>query len=102
MTDQYAVFGNPIAHSKSPLIHRSFARQTDQGINYTARLVAEDEFQAAADDFFSAGGQGLNITVPFKQQAYQYAARLTERARRAGAVNTLAMQGDGTVLGDNT
>lgn len=102
MTDKYAVFGNPIAHSKSPEIHRQFAEQTGQDLSYSKQLVAEDEFEAAADVFFANGGKGLNITVPFKQDAYSYVARTTPRARRAGAVNTLCLEADGTVLGDTT
>lgn len=102
MTDVYAVFGNPIAHSKSPFIHRQFAEQTGEDIAYTKQLVPKGEFEAAANAFFDQGGKGLNITVPFKLDAYSYAARLTQRARRAGAVNTLALQDDGTLLGDNT
>ena len=102
MTDKYAVFGNPIAHSKSPEIHCQFAEQTKQDLSYSKQLVAEDGFEAAADAFFADGGKGLNITVPFKQDAYSYVARTTPRARRAGAVNTLSMQADGTVLGDTT
>ena len=102
MTDKYAVFGNPIAHSQSPEIHRQFAEQTGQDLSYSKQLVAEDGFEAAADAFFAEGGKGLNITVPFKQDAYSYEARTTPRARRAGAVNTLSLQADGTVLGDTT
>ena len=102
MTDKYAVFGNPIEHSKSPQIHRQFAEQTGQDLSYSKQLVAEDGFEAAADAFFAEGGKGLNITVPFKQDAYSYAARTTPRARRAGAVNTLSLEADGTVLGDTT
>lgn len=102
MTDQYAVFGNPIEHSKSPAIHAAFAAQTGQDMTYDKQLVERDGFDAAADAFFAAGGRGLNITVPFKGDAYAYAARLTPRARHAGAVNTLALQEDGTILGDNT
>lgn len=102
MTDKYAVFGNPIAHSKSPDIHRQFAKQTGQDISYSKQLVAEDGFEAAANEFFASGGKGLNITVPFKQDAYAYVARTTPRARRAGAVNTLSLQADGTILGDTT
>lgn len=102
MTDTYAVFGNPIAHSKSPYIHRQFAEQTGEDMTYTKQEVPEDGFNAAADAFFADGGQGLNVTLPFKLDAYSYAARLTQRARRAGAVNTLARQEDGTILGDNT
>lgn len=100
--DDYAVFGNPIEHSKSPAIHTAFAVATGENIRYRKQLVDSDGFSSAADTFFAAGGKGLNITVPFKQDAYAYAARLTARARCAGAVNTLSMQDDGTVLGDNT
>lgn len=102
MTEKYAVFGNPIAHSKSPEIHRQFAQQTGQDISYEKQLVDEQGFDDAADAFFASGGKGLNITVPFKQDAYSYVARTTPRARRAGAVNTLSLQEDGTVLGDTT
>lgn len=102
MTDRYAVFGNPIAHSKSPLIHAAFARQTTQDMVYDKQLVDEKNFSGAAQDFFAAGGCGLNITVPFKLDAYAYADRLTERAQQAGAVNTLKKMPDDKVLGDNT
>jgi len=102
MTDKYAVFGNPIEHSKSPDIHRQFAEQTGQDLSYSKQLVAEDGFEAAANEFFANGGKGLNITVPFKQDAYAYVARTTPRARRAGAVNTLTLEADGTILGDTT
>ncbi len=102
MIDKYAVFGNPIAHSKSPDIHRQFAEQTGQDLSYSKQLVADDGFESAADAFFAAGGKGLNITVPFKQDAYAYVARTTPRARRAGAVNTLSLEADGTILGDTT
>lgn len=101
MTDKYAVFGNPIAHSKSPEIHTAFSEITGESIVYEKQLVDVDDFESAAEEFFKSG-KGLNITVPFKLEAYSFAARLTERARRAGAVNTLALQDDGTVLGDNT
>jgi shikimate dehydrogenase len=102
MTDKYAVFGNPIAHSKSPDIHRQFAEQTGQSLSYQKQLVDEQGFDEAADAFFADGGKGLNITVPFKQDAYAYVARTTPRARRAGAVNTLTLEADGTILGDTT
>jgi shikimate dehydrogenase len=102
MTDQYAVFGNPIVQSKSPDIHLAFAKQTVQAMEYSRQLVAESGFKAAADKFFQSGGKGLNITAPFKQDAYIYGSRTTARARRAGAVNTLAVQDDGTILGDTT
>ncbi|WP_318523405.1 shikimate dehydrogenase [Photobacterium leiognathi] len=100
--DKYVVFGNPIGQSKSPFIHTLFARQTSQQMTYTSQLVALDGFVQAADAFFNDGGKGCNITVPFKEQAYQYATTLTERARLAGAVNTLKKLDDGGVLGDNT
>ncbi|NAW85251.1 shikimate dehydrogenase [Photobacterium halotolerans] len=100
--DKYVVFGNPIAQSKSPLIHTLFARQTAQDMVYEARLAPVAGFQAAADQFFSAGGRGCNITVPFKEQAFTYATQLTERAQLAGAVNTLKKLDDGGILGDNT
>ncbi len=102
LTDHYAVFGNPIGHSKSPFIHTLFARQTNQTMDYTAKLAPVDGFVAAAKEFFSNGGRGCNITVPFKEDAYQFADRLTERARLAGAVNTLKKLDDGEILGDNT
>lgn len=102
MTDKYAVFGNPIDHSKSPEIHRQFAEETGQALSYEKQLVDPQGFEAAADAFFAGGGKGLNITVPFKQDAYAYVARTTSRARRAGAVNTLSKEVDGTILGDTT
>lgn len=102
MTDRYAVFGNPIEHSRSPAIHAAFAAQFGVDMAYTRQLVAAGGFDAAATDFFQDGGMGLNVTVPFKQDAYRFATRLTARAKRAGAVNTLALQTGRAVLGDNT
>ncbi len=102
MTDQYAVFGNPINHSKSPGIHRQFAEQTGQDMHYAKQLVDENAFEASAEAFFAQGGKGLNITVPFKLDAFSFADDTTPRAQRAGAVNTLALQTDGSILGDNT
>lgn len=102
MTDLYAVFGNPINHSKSPNIHRQFAEQTGQDMHYTKQLVNEGEFEKTVQEFFAQGGKGLNITVPFKLHAFEFAQKRTARAERAGAVNTLARLGDGTILGDNT
>lgn len=101
MTDRYAVFGNPIAHSKSPLIHAAFARQTGQDLRYEALLAPLDGFRAALLAFRDAGGAGANVTVPFKEQAHALATRLTPRAEAAGAVNTLKFEGD-EMLGDNT
>lgn len=101
-TDRYAVFGNPIKQSKSPVIHALFAEQCGQSMQYRAVRVALDDFARAAGDFFRDGGAGLNVTVPFKHDAFEFADHLTERAARARAVNTLARNPDGTVTGDNT
>lgn len=100
--DKYRVFGNPIKHSKSPQIHRLFATQTGELLEYEKQLVEEGDFVAAANSFFAADGKGINITVPYKLEAYKYADQLTDRARAAGAVNTLAKLSDGKILGDNT
>ena len=100
--DRYAVFGNPIAHSKSPLIHSLFAEQTAQKISYTAVLVLRDKFIEAVSTFAKSGGRGLNITVPFKLDAWKLATHLSERAKRAGAVNTLTINQDGDYSADNT
>lgn len=101
MTDLYAVFGNPIAHSKSPAIHAAFARATAQDLIYETRLAAVDGFKQAIFDFQAAGGKGANVTVPFKEDAYRLCTRLSERAARAGAVNTLTFAGS-EISGDNT
>ena len=101
MTDLYCVFGNPIAHSKSPVIHAAFAAQTGEDLRYEARLAAIDGFLAAISAFVAEGGRGANVTVPFKEEAYRRCDRLSDRAARAGAVNTL-MFIDGGVHGDNT
>lgn len=101
MTDRYAVFGNPIAHSKSPLIHGLFARQTSQDLRYEALLAPIDGFAAALRDFATAGGRGANVTVPFKEEAFRLCDRRTPRAELAGAVNTLLI-GDAGIDGDNT
>ncbi len=100
--DRYAVFGNPIKHSRSPQIHTAFAEQCGQRLSYRTQLIELGDFAAAASAFFTGGGKGLNITVPFKLDAYSFATELSGRARRAGAVNTLAAQSDGTIYGDNT
>ena len=94
MTDRYAVIGNPVAHSKSPLIHAAFARQTGQQLTYGRLLAPLDGFAAEVARFAATGGMGLNVTVPFKLQAFELAQECSERARRAGAVNTLKRVGD--------
>ena len=99
--DRYAVIGNPIAHSKSPQIHAAFARQTGQELSYEALLAPVDGFAQTVADFRAQGGRGLNVTVPFKLEAFALAERHTARAQAAGAVNTLAFGADG-ILGDNT
>lgn len=101
-SDRYAVFGHPIKHSKSPRIHRAFAEQTGQELVYTAEEVPAEKFTAAVTAFFRSGGKGLNCTVPLKELAWQFADQKTARARAAKAVNTLTLQPDGSILGDNT
>ena len=100
--DQYAVFGSPIKHSKSPRIHQFFAKQTHQDLEYRAVLVPAEPFEQEVNDFFAQGGRGLNCTVPLKELAWAYADKKTERAELSKAVNTLALQDDGSILGDNT
>jgi shikimate dehydrogenase len=99
--DRYCVFGNPIAHSKSPEIHAAFAAQTGQDLSYEKRLAPVDGFAAAVQAFIAEGGLGANVTVPFKLDAVKVAQALTSRARAAGAVNTLHFTADG-IVGDNT
>jgi shikimate dehydrogenase len=93
MTDSYAVIGNPIHQSKSPLIHGMFAQATGQDLQYTAIEGKLDGFAAAGDAFRAAGGRGLNITAPFKLDAFAYATERSERARLAGAANALKFDG---------
>jgi len=101
MSDFYAVIGNPIAQSKSPRIHAEFARQLAQDMRYEAILAPAGGFAAAVAAFRAAGGRGLNVTVPFKLEAFALATERTERAEQAGAVNTLKFDG-ARILGDNT
>src|SRR5688572_7790525 len=100
MTDRYAVFGNPIAHTKSPLIHGLFAQATGQDIEYLAIEGPLDGFDDAVRAFRDAGGRGMNVTAPFKLQAYALADETSERADLAGAANALKFEG-GRVLADN-
>ncbi|AFL74968.1 shikimate dehydrogenase [Thiocystis violascens] len=102
MSDRYAVIGNPIAHSKSPLIHAEFARQTGQCLEYGRILGDPNDFAGDARRFFAEGGRGLNVTVPFKEQAWALADERSPRAELAGAVNTLIRLDDGRLRGDNT
>ncbi len=99
--DNYRVFGNPIKQSRSPFIHQQFALSTNQELDYQAQLVELDQFASTVKKFIAQGGKGANITVPFKEQALELADHLTERAKLAGAVNTLSFI-DGKVYGDNT
>ena len=100
--DRYAVIGNPIGHSKSPAIHSAFAAQTGQQMEYGKMLVEIGGLADAVTAFRTDNGRGLNITVPFKEDAFQLASRLTPRAQLAGAVNTLVLEADGGIVGDNT
>lgn len=100
--EKFAVFGNPIGHSKSPRIHALFAAQTEIEHPYGAVLAPLDEFETCLQTFIAAGGQGVNVTVPFKERAYAAASELSERASLAGAVNTLKVLPQGGLLGDNT
>ena len=100
--ETYAVFGNPIAHSKSPWIHQQFAEQLQIDHPYGRVLAPVDAFIPTLEAFFAAGGKGANVTVPFKEEAFERADELTERASLAGAVNTLKRLEDGRLLGDNT
>ena len=101
-TDRYAVIGHPISHSRSPIIHRLFAEQTGQSINYEALDVPPDELQSALESFLKTGGHGLNVTVPHKTAVMELMDSLTPQAKLAGAVNTVTRKDDDTLEGDNT
>jgi shikimate dehydrogenase len=100
--DNYAVIGNPIEHSKSPLLHQLFAQATGQKIRYEKILAPLDGFRETADAFRQAGGKGLNVTMPFKLEAFHYVDDMNEQARRAQAVNTIIFKDDGSSYGANT
>ncbi|MBM3340556.1 MAG: shikimate dehydrogenase [Betaproteobacteria bacterium] len=101
MTDAYAVIGNPVAHSKSPQIHAAFARETGQAMVYTRLPCELGKFAATVRAFRDGGGRGLNVTVPFKHEAYALCTQRSARAEVAGAVNTLSFN-NGEIVGDNT
>ena len=106
--DQYAVVGNPVSHSKSPLIHSIFAKQCKQELEYTTIESPLEGFEETIKAFFASdsGGQirgkGLNVTVPFKEQAWALCDLLSERAKLAGAVNTLFLNKEKQLCGENT
>lgn len=100
--DNYCVMGNPVAHSKSPQIHAAFAEQTRQKIFYQAILVDEGKFKDSIKEFQRQGGKGLNITVPFKPDAWEASDQMSRRAERAVAVNTISFNDEGKIAGDNT
>ena len=99
MSDRYAVIGNPVAHSKSPWIHAEFARATGEDIDYGRIEAPLDGFAEALEHWRSEGGKGLNVTLPFKHEAFRLCKRVSERARRAQAVNTIVLDEN---FGDNT
>src|SRR5688572_21753019 len=93
MLDRYGVVGNPVAHSKSPEIHAAFARASGQAMEYVRLEAPLDRFAAAVDAFRAQGGKGLNVTLPFKESAYRYCQRVSDRSRTAQVVNTLVFSG---------
>lgn len=102
MTDHYAVIGNPISHSKSPLIHTKFAKQTGQDLDYITREIPLDGLATGLKQLQAEGFKGINITVPFKEQAWQIVSNKSDHATRAGAINTILFKDDGSLYGDNT
>lgn len=100
--DHYTLFGNPVSHSRSPFIHTEFARQTGEKIIYSATPVALDGLAEALDHFQAQGGKGVNITTPFKQIAFSLVNSMSERAKQAGAINTIQFYANGQRFGDNT
>ncbi len=102
MIDKYAVIGNPISHSKSPLIHAQFAKQTEQVLEYSAILGEVGQLASAIVQFRENNGKGMNVTVPFKQDAWTLVDERNVHAEKAGAVNTIIIKDDGVLIGDNT
>lgn len=102
MSDRYALIGNPVQHSLSPLIHRQFARQTQQDLDYSLIEAPLDGFEESVRRFIQEQGQGLNVTLPFKQEAWRLADHASERAKTAGAANTLVVEAEGRLYADNT
>ncbi|MBJ2111041.1 shikimate dehydrogenase [Proteus terrae] len=100
--EKYLVMGNPIEHSQSPFIHQFFSKQTGIEYGYGRLLVPLGEFDKTASHFFSNGGRGANVTVPFKEDAFRFVDKLTDRAKVCGAVNSIVKLEDGSLLGDNT
>ncbi len=100
--EHYLVLGNPVMHSKSPMIHRRFAEQTGEVLRYDRRLVETGTFEKAIRAIQQEGIAGANVTLPFKEEAYRIADESSSRADRAGAVNTLTFRDDGSIHGDNT
>lgn len=100
--DQYAVFGNPISHSRSPFIHQSYAKLTNQALQYSAIEAPLEGFVESTANFFAHGGKGANVTAPFKEQAFAICLQVSERAKKACAVNTLIKTANGEIHGDNT
>ncbi len=101
-THRLAVFGNPISHSRSPEIHLQFAAQHGLSIEYKRLLVPVDEFDQYAANFLAEGGRGFNVTVPFKQDAFRFVTLASLAANVAQSVNTVSVNDEGTVVGDNT
>ena len=102
ISGRFAVVGNPIQHSLSPVIHSAFAQQSGRQIDYRAELVGLDTFETWVTTFFQQGGRGLNVTLPFKTRAYALADEVSDRARAAGAANFLAQNAAGQMIADNT
>ena len=101
--DRYAVVGNPIAHSKSPIIHAAFTKQTNQEMRYEAVLAPIDDFSITVEQLMLAGYKGVNVTVPFKFEAFEICSELSQRALHAGAVNTMLYKSQqGCWFGENT